>query len=30
MGDRIPQLILEKIDTLKVEEVQALKESVRG
>ena len=30
MGDRIAQLILEKIDTPKVEEVQALEESVRG
>ena len=30
MGDRIAQLFLEKIDTPKVEEVQALEESVRG
>ena len=30
MGDRIAQLILEKIDTPKVEEVRALEESVRG
>ena len=30
MGDRIAQLILEKIDTTKVEEVQALEESVCG
>ena len=29
MGDRIAQLILEKIDTPKVEEVQALEEFVR-
>ena len=30
MGDRIAQLILEKIDTLPVEEVQGLGETVRG
>ena len=30
MGDRIAQLILEKIDTPKVEEVGALEESVCG
>ena len=30
MGDRIAQLIYEKIDTPKVEEVQGLEESVRG
>ena len=30
MGDRIAQLILEKIDTPPVEEVQGLKDAVRG
>ena len=30
MGDRIAQLILEKIDTLPVEEVQGLDKTVRG
>ena len=30
MGDRIAQLVLKKIDTLKVEEVQGLEEIVRG
>ena len=30
MGDSIAQLILEKIDTPKVEEVRVLEESVRG
>ena len=30
MGDRIAQLILEKIDTPKMEEVQALEDTVRG
>ena len=30
MGDRIAQLILEKIDTPKMEEVQVLKEYVHG
>ena len=30
MGDRIAQLILEKIDTLPVEEVQGLDNTVRG
>ena len=30
MGDRIAQLILEKIDTLPVEEVQGLEDTVRG
>ena len=30
MGDRIAQLILERIDTLPVEEVQALEDTVRG
>ena len=30
MGDRIAQLILEKIDTPPVEEVQGLEETVRG
>ena len=30
MGDRIAQLILEKIDTLPVEEVQGLDSTVRG
>ena len=30
MGDRITQLILEKIDTLPVEEVQGLDDTVRG
>ena len=30
MGDRIAQLILERIDTPKVEEVRALEETVRG
>ena len=30
MGDRIAQLILEKIDTLPVEEVQGLDDTVRG
>ena len=30
MGDRIAQLILEKIDTPPVEEVQGLGETVRG
>ena len=30
MGDRITQLILEKIDTPKVEDVQGLEETIRG
>ena len=30
MGDRIPQLILEKIDALPVEEVQGLNDTARG
>ena len=30
MGDRIAQLILEKIDTPPVEEVQGIEDTVRG
>ena len=30
MGDRIAQLILEKMDTPKVEDVQVLEHTIRG